>query len=432
MEEKNKGVVEEINPAEVDKKRRQQNMMIAGGVAILAFGALAYFLSKSSQPPQQAQPQQEEIKIAKRDTLQEDWKVAAEKRIAELQSQNEELRKKIEESKQAQQQMQPQQQIPSLDQVVGKSNPPLPPPPPPPPPEVSPQPVQTSATINPPQQHMTEIPELKIKKDSVIERRVPDSLIYYSKSSSLGKVKEGTSKEEGKEQEPQPLQHQPQLRQAQYSPNKEELKTVKSYIPAGTITPAVLLSGVDAPTGGTGATGPIPVLLKLQDLSILPNRFKSNIKECFVIGTAIGDLKSERAYIRLETLSCVRNDQTVIEKEIKGYVAGEDGKVGLTGRVVSKAGSAIARSILAGFVEGVARAFSMQNMVISVSPLGQTQTVNPDRTLQYGVGQGVAQGATKLVDFYLRLANDLVPVVEVNAGRKVDVILLKGVKLDEV
>ncbi|PIV81625.1 conjugal transfer protein TraB, partial [bacterium CG17_big_fil_post_rev_8_21_14_2_50_64_8] len=45
---------------------------------------------------------------------------------------------------------------------------------------------------------------------------------------------------------------------------------------------------------------------------------------------------TERAQLRTETLSCVREDGRVIEAELEGYAVGEDGKVGMRGRLVSK------------------------------------------------------------------------------------------------
>ena len=70
------------------------------------------------------------------------------------------------------------------------------------------------------------------------------------------------------------------------------------------------------------------MLLRLVDNAVLPNHFRSKIKECFVVGAGFGDVSSERAYIRTESLSCVTRDGTAIDVPIKGYVAGEDGKAG--------------------------------------------------------------------------------------------------------
>jgi conjugal transfer pilus assembly protein TraB len=43
---------------------------------------------------------------------------------------------------------------------------------------------------------------------------------------------------------------------------------------------------------------------------------------------------------------------------------------------------------------------------------------------------GLATAAEKVSDYYLKIAEDLYPVVELNAGRKIDLILLQGMALD--
>jgi len=93
--------------------------------------------------------------------------------------------------------------------------------------------------------------------------------------------------------------------------------TIATYLPVS-FTRAVLLGGLDAPTGGQAQTNPQPVLLRLADHAFLPNRFRSAVKECLVIGAGYGDISAERAYIRTENLSCVRHDGRTLEVKIHG------------------------------------------------------------------------------------------------------------------
>ena len=67
-----------------------------------------------------------------------------------------------------------------------------------------------------------------------------------------------------------------------------------------------------------------------------------------------GDLGSERAYLRAETLTCVRTDGGVIEVPLDAYAVGEDGKVGIRGRLVSKQGALLAKALQAGFMRALA------------------------------------------------------------------------------
>lgn len=198
------------------------------------------------------------------------------------------------------------------------------------------------------------------------------------------------------------------------------------YLPSGSFISGVLLSGLDAPAGVNSSREPYPVLIRLTNLAVLPNRFRFDIKECFVTGEGYGDLSSERAYIRTVGLSCVRSDGSSIDVPLKGFVAGEDGKNGLRGRVVSKEGQIISKALLAGFAEGVSKAFSLSATTVNVSPLGATQTIDPDRALEMGALTGVSRSADRLSQYYIRMAERIFPVIEIDAGRKVDVVVLQG------
>lgn len=203
----------------------------------------------------------------------------------------------------------------------------------------------------------------------------------------------------------------------------------RSYLPSGSFIPGVLLSGLDAPAGVSASREPHPVLIELSDLAVLPNQFRLDVKECRIVGEGYGDISSERAFIRTTTLSCVKTDGSSIDVPLKGFVAGEDGKNGLRGRVVSKEGQIIAKALLAGFADGISKAFSLSATTVSVSPLGVTQTVDPDRALEMGALTGVSRAADRLSQFYLRMAEQIFPIIEVDAGRKVDIGILQGVLL---
>lgn len=225
------------------------------------------------------------------------------------------------------------------------------------------------------------------------------------------------------------------LPEAGATPAKEAASAKKEeqiYLPSGSFISGVLLSGLDAPAGVNSSREPHPVLIKLTNLAVLPNRFRFDIKECFVTGEGYGDLSSERAYIRTVGLSCVRSDGSSIDVPLKGFVAGEDGKNGLRGRVVSKEGQIIAKALLAGFAEGISKAFSASATTVSVSPLGVTQTVDPDRALEMGALTGVSRSADRLSQYYIRMAERIFPVIEIDAGRKIDIVVLQGRALQPI
>jgi len=203
----------------------------------------------------------------------------------------------------------------------------------------------------------------------------------------------------------------------------------KTYIPSGSFMRAVLLGGLDAPTGGQAQNNPWPVLLRVQDNAFLPNRFRAKVKECFLLGSGYGDISSERAYLRLESLSCVLNNGEVVDTAAKGYVVGEDGKAGMRGRLVSKQGQVLANALLSGIASGIGQAFQQSSTTYSTSPLGTVGTVESNKVLQAGAGAGVGKALDRLSQYYINLAEKMFPIIEVDAGRVVDVVLTKGITL---
>lgn len=204
---------------------------------------------------------------------------------------------------------------------------------------------------------------------------------------------------------------------------------VRNFLPAGAFAGAVMLSGLDAPTGGLAKTNPQPVLLRLLDHGTLPNRFRSRIRECFVTAAGYGDLASERAYLRLEKLSCVLRAGGILETPLKGFVTGEDGKAGLRGRVVSKQGQLIARAMVAGVAGGIGHGVGQSFTSLSTSALGNVQSVDPGKIAQYGLANGFASALDRISQWYLERANEVYPVLEVDAGRMVEVVLNEGLEL---
>ena len=204
-----------------------------------------------------------------------------------------------------------------------------------------------------------------------------------------------------------------------------------SYIPSGTFFRSVLLGGVDAPTGGEAQNAsPHPVLMRVTDFAQLPNRFKYNFRECFVTGQAYGDISSERAYIRLQNLSCVGTDGRAIDMPVKGYVAGEDGKTGVRGNLVTKQGQLLANALLSGVFSGIGKGVSKAFEVTNDTAFGSTTSIRGSDQYRAGFASGIGSGADRLADYYIKLADKVFPVVEVNAGRQVDVVLTQGIEID--
>ena len=208
-------------------------------------------------------------------------------------------------------------------------------------------------------------------------------------------------------------------------------QSFRELIPAGTFARAVMLSGLDAPTGTNGRSNPLPVLLQLYDQGSLPNNYSHRIRSCRLVVAAWGNASSERAEMRLERLSCLLRHGGVISVAAKGWVVGEDGKAGILGRLVTRQGAFLANSFSAGLIGGLGSAFSAGNSSQLVSTSGSLQTIEDSKVYEYALGQGLGKAGENLAEWYLERADELYPVIEVPGGAVVDVVFSEDVSLNK-
>jgi conjugal transfer pilus assembly protein TraB len=216
-------------------------------------------------------------------------------------------------------------------------------------------------------------------------------------------------------------------------------------VPVNSAIEAVMLSGVNArPSGATaGAVGSVisankvgaPFVTRLKGEAMLPNGWKlADLGDCFLGGSAIAVLSTERANVIADTLSCIGKDGEVWEAPIEAYGLDVDGTLGLAGKVVSKQGSLLMQAALTGMASGLGSALqpsalpSYNSNAQSGSTAG-VQYPNLGALTQTAVGEGVNHAAAQLSKFYLEYAKEVFPVVEVTAGTRVTWILTKSVEL---
>lgn len=229
----------------------------------------------------------------------------------------------------------------------------------------------------------------------------------------------------------------PTLRVVGAQPRREETRTATrsepiAYLPMGSQFEGVLLNGMDVPTSTAKSKDPVPAVLRIKTDAILPNHFSHDVRECFVIISGFGDLSSERALMRTEGFSCVRDDGGVIEGPMEGYVVGDDGRVGIKGVLVSKQGQMIARSLTAGFLGGVAKGlqpWGAPSAWNDGSKVGDSSTFDMSAVLQAGAMSGASSAANQVASFYLEMAREMFPVVEIDAARRATIVLTKGLEI---
>ena len=211
--------------------------------------------------------------------------------------------------------------------------------------------------------------------------------------------------------------------------NRARNEAAGTYLPAGSFARAVVLAGA---TVSTASSNPVPMLLEIKDLARLPNAFRANVKACFVTANATGDLSSERVWIRLERLSCMTQSGKALDARIQGYVTGDDGKTGVRARLVTRSGQAIASALLTGSISGLGKAVSLSAQDTTTYTSGSVGTTVSD-SFRAGLGEGLESALDRIADYYIRLADKIFPCLEIDSGRKVDLILSQGltVAVDE-
>lgn len=211
----------------------------------------------------------------------------------------------------------------------------------------------------------------------------------------------------------------------QIAKNRTTEKKADELLITGSFARARLLNGVEAPTGGQANGNPVPMLLEIKDPAFLPNRYRSDIKRCMVTANATGDLSSERVLVRLDRMSCITNSRGAIDVRVTGYVTGEDGKTGLKARVVTRSGQAIANALLVGTLSGLGEAVSLAAQDSTTNFAG-TVTNSVNNPWRAGLGDGMKDAMDRVADYYLKLADKIFPVLEVDAGRDVNIVITQS------
>jgi len=219
----------------------------------------------------------------------------------------------------------------------------------------------------------------------------------------------------------------------QGSKKKKDRKRLFNFIPAGTMLKATLINGMYAPTMGKGKESPYPALLQTYDLAFLPNSVRKDLAGCFVLGEAFGELSDSRVHIRLSKISCIsRDEQWVLQKQIKGFVNGDDGKVGIAGKIVANFGRLTLTVLLAEFLGSAGEAIKAATQVNTYNPLGGVTTTiggTAEDIALSAAGAGIGESASMISEFYLDIMKEMSPVIEVNSRREVEIIIEEGTEL---
>lgn len=216
------------------------------------------------------------------------------------------------------------------------------------------------------------------------------------------------------------------------SAKREQSKKLVNFIPSGTVLKATLTNGMFAPTMSKGASKPYPAHFRLWDLGFLPNGVRKDLSGCFIMGEAYGELADSRAHIRLSRLSCISNSQKrVLQKDIKGFIVGDDGKVGIFGEIRANFGKIALATLLAEFLSAAGDTVKTASQSVIQNPLGGVTTTYPstEDIVAAAAGSGFGESAKMIAEFYLEIMKEMSPVIEINGRRDVEIIVDTGIEL---
>jgi len=199
---------------------------------------------------------------------------------------------------------------------------------------------------------------------------------------------------------------------------------------------AYMITGAYAPTFTNAEEEPLPVLLQAEGDIIIANDDSQSVDRCLLIGSAKGNMNSRTADIRLVKISCSLNEgKQMIEGKISGWVIGENGIPGIGGELLHKNGAWLAQTFVAGFMQTFSDALANSGTTqISYGgnngnqqvPFGDAVTDNAAAA----AGGGLSTVFGQLGDYYLKMAEQIFPVIEVKGGRTVNIILKGGEDFD--
>ncbi len=208
-----------------------------------------------------------------------------------------------------------------------------------------------------------------------------------------------------------------------------EVRCAKDYIPEGVYLDGILVTGISVSTSLATRENPTPVTFRVTGQGNLSKDFKIDVRTCKITGSSYGDLSSERAIIRLETMTCTdKVTKDIVTTKIAGIVYGDDGFNHIKGDVVQTSDKFVKNAMLGGMLSGFSQ--NMKGMdQFAITGLGSIATQRKDAgdMLKSSAFGGVSSAAEKIADYYLKQAESMSPVLQVPGGVKVNLSFTKGV-----
>ena len=215
---------------------------------------------------------------------------------------------------------------------------------------------------------------------------------------------------------------------------KEEKIRKSNLVPltAGSIISGTLMNGSYVPTGSNASNDPMPGIFRIKREAIMPNfNVSEDVKECVIVASAKPIIESTRVDYRASTITCIRDDGTATEDSIKAVATGRDGSTGIPATLISRNGELLAKTAMAGFLQGLTDIFSQTSLEVN-SDDGVYAISGGDMGRLTGSAAlgGAGTAMERLADYYMELADKMQPTLKVSPGVEVDFIVTSLSVLD--
>ena len=214
------------------------------------------------------------------------------------------------------------------------------------------------------------------------------------------------------------------------SANLPKKRTPDNYVPAGSFVTAVITGGADANAGVNGQGDTAPMVFQTLNNGVLPNGTPSKLNNCTILGAVYGEVSSSRGIVRTQRLSCIFDDE-IIDIPVEGTVF-NFGRNGIRGTSIMRNGKIVQMAGVSGLLTGIGETGKALSETTSTSALGSTTTISGSDALLNLAGSATASVGSKLADYYIKLAEQYHPIIELNPGNTVNIVFLKGFPLDPV
>lgn len=213
---------------------------------------------------------------------------------------------------------------------------------------------------------------------------------------------------------------------------KNEERTSKNYVWAGTFVEGVLLTGILGDAGINGSKNMGTAMIRLTSGGIMPNEQHSYLEGCFALVSSFGDLSGSSVVLHLETLSCAGRTLN-FEQKVYGSVFDLDAMQDLRGTSILKTKPLLGYTAAAGLLAGIGDGLKNYNTAQSVNPsVGTITTYGTAGMLgQSAAGGALTNPANRISDYVMKIADIYHPLVVAKAGRRVSVLFTKGFWIDK-